>query len=128
MQSSQGGDAPTDDNLARLRSSTARTVRRCRWKQVRFGTMKAPSNGVGQPTTVTPNMLAALCNKLVDSPCMRLKDMVTFLRKEFDADVTRSSVSRAIKSVDYTKEITRDVAKERNPDLKSRPYIRQIIL
>ncbi|RFU72915.1 transposase [Trichoderma arundinaceum] len=87
-----GGDAPTDENLARISSSTARTVRRRRSNQVRFGTTKAPSNGVGRPRTITPNMLAALCDKLVDSPCMRLKDMVAFLRKEFGADVTRFSI------------------------------------
>lgn len=114
----EGGDAPTDENIARISSSTARTVRRRRSNLVRFGTTKAPSNGVGRPRAVTPNMLAALRDRLVDSPCMRLKDMVAFLRKEFDAEVTRFSVSRALESIGYTK-VTRNVARERNPDLRA---------
>lgn len=64
-------------------------------------------------------MLAALYNKLIDSLYMRLKDMVVFLCKEFNADVTCFSVSKALKSVDYIKKVTWNIAKERNPDLRA---------
>ncbi|RFU78212.1 reverse transcriptase [Trichoderma arundinaceum] len=61
----EGSDIPTDHNLARINSSTARTVRRRRSNQVRFGAAEAPSNSVGLSRTVTPNMLAALSDELV---------------------------------------------------------------
>jgi hypothetical protein len=50
---------------------------------------------------------------------MRLRDMVAFLRKEFNAHVTRFSESKALKSIGYIKKVSRNVAKERNPDLRA---------
>lgn len=47
-------------------------------------------------------MLTALCDKLAIVPCMRLKDMVTFLRGEFEVELTRFSIRGrwpALKSV-----------------------------
>lgn len=94
----EGSDAPTDDNIAKISSSTARTVHRRQLNQIHFRITKAPSNGAGRARTITPNILAALRNELVDSPYMRLKDIIAFLRKEFNANVTHFSVSRALEA------------------------------
>lgn len=115
----RGGNAPTDEDIAKIAASTTRTVRRNRSNLFRFGTTRAPSNGAGRPKTITPNMLTALRDQLVLNPCMRQRDMVAFLLKEFDVHVTRYSVSRALKSAGYTKKVTRTIAKERNPDLRA---------
>ena len=61
-----------------------------------FGSTKAPSNGAGRPKTITPPVLTALYDLLALNPCMRLEDMAAFLGKEFDVDVTRFSISRAL--------------------------------
>lgn len=56
-------------------------------------------------------------NSLVIHVCDR--DMVQFLRSNFDVQVSRFSVSRALKSEQYTKKVTRNVAKEWNADLRA---------
>jgi hypothetical protein len=63
-------------------------------------------------------MLTALCDKLAILPYMRLEDMVDFLRGEFEVEVTRFSIRRALKDVDWSKKATQNVAQERNPDLR----------
>jgi transposase len=55
-------------------------------------------------------MLTALCDKLAIVPCMRLKDIVTFLRSEFEVEVTRFSIRRALKDVDWSKKATQNIA------------------
>lgn len=44
-------------------------------------------------------MLTALYDKLLFVPCVRLEDMVTFLRGEFEVEVSRFSIRRALKDV-----------------------------
>jgi len=42
-------------------------------------------------------MLTALYDKLAIDPCMRLKDMVAFLYGEFEVDINRFSIRRALR-------------------------------
>lgn len=104
---------------------TTRTVRRVRSNVLFFGSTKALSNGAGRTKTVAPPMLAALYDELSVNPCMHLEDMVSFLRKEFDADVTRFSISRALKEAKWSKKRTQNVVRERNPDLRDE-YMHEI--
>ena len=62
-------------------------------------------------------MLIALCDKLAIDPCMRLKDMVVFLHGEFEVDVNRFSIRRALKDISWSKKATQNIAQERNQDL-----------
>jgi len=55
-------------------------------------------------------MLTALCDKLAITPCMRLEDMVAFLRGEFEVKVTRFSIRRVLKDVDWSKKATQNIA------------------
>jgi len=106
----QGDQGPTDDQTAKIAYCSARAIRRHRQNVLLFGSTKAPSNGAGRPKTITPPMLTALCDKLAIVPCMRLKDMVTFLRGEFEVEVTRFSIRRALKDVDWSKKATQNIA------------------
>jgi hypothetical protein len=63
-------------------------------------------------------MLTALCDELAIVPCMRLKDMVTFLRGEFEVELTRFSIRRALQDVGWSKKATQNIAQERNLDLR----------
>lgn len=49
---------------------------------------------------------------------MRLEDMVTFLRGEFEVEVSRFSIRRALKDFDWSKKATQNIAQERNLDLR----------
>jgi transposase len=49
---------------------------------------------------------------------MPLEDMVTFLRGEFEIEVSRFSIRRALKDVHWSKKATQNIAQERNPDLR----------
>src|SRR6516162_10157123 len=114
----QGDQGPTDDQTAKIARCSTRSIRRHRQNHLTFGSTKAPSNGAGRPKTITPSMLTALCDKLAILPCMRLEDMVDFLRGEFEVEVTRFSIRRALKDVDWSKKATQNVAQERNQDLR----------
>lgn len=56
---------------------------------------------------------------------MRLGDMAVVLGKEFDADVIRFSIRRALKDPKWSKKVTQNVARERNPDLRDE-YVHKI--
>ena len=63
-------------------------------------------------------MLEALCEHLLEKPELYLEEMVVFLWDEFDVLVSTSSISRALKSICWSKKAARRVAQERNPDLR----------
>jgi hypothetical protein len=44
-----------------------------------FSSTKAPSNGVGRPRSITPSMLDALCEHLLEDPRLYQHEMVDFL-------------------------------------------------
>jgi DDE superfamily endonuclease len=56
---------------------------------------------------------------------MRLSDIATFLWKEFDVDVIRFSIRRALKDSKWSKKVIQNVARERNPDLRDE-YMHEI--
>lgn len=49
-----------------------------------FGSTKAPSNGVGRPRSITPPMLDALCEYLLEKPNLYRDEIVLFLLDEFN--------------------------------------------
>lgn len=83
-----------------------------------FGSTRAPFNGAGRPRLITSVMLDALSEKLLEKPGMYQDEMVVFLYDEFDVLVNVSAVSRALKSIGWTKKASRQIAKERNADLR----------
>jgi transposase len=106
-------------------ATIARTVRcsTCSVQKIRsnlqcFGTTKAPPNGVGRRRTITPPMLSALLEQLIEKPKLYQDEMVIFLYDEFDVLVTTPSISRALASAGWSKKAVRCVAKEGNADLR----------
>lgn len=83
-----------------------------------FGSTKAPSNGVGRPRSITPPMLDALCEYLLEKPNLYRDEMVLFVLDDFNTHVTPSSIGSALKSRGWTKKTIRRIAKGRNADLR----------
>jgi hypothetical protein len=63
-------------------------------------------------------MRHALCEHLLEKPGQYLDEMVLFLWDEFEVSVSTSAVSRALKSIGWSKKTCRRIAKGRNPDLR----------
>jgi transposase len=97
---------------------STRTIHRLRSNIRAFGSTKAPPNGVGRPRSVTPPMLDALCQYLLEKPGLYRDEMVLFLWDEFEVLVTVSSIGRALASIGWTKKTIRRIAKGRNADLR----------
>ncbi|CEJ62928.1 Putative Transposase [Penicillium brasilianum] len=83
-----------------------------------FGNVKAPQTRVGRRRTVTPSMLEALCDHLLEKPGLYVDEMAIFLWDEFRVQVTNSSLKRALASVGWSKKVARQRAKEQNADLR----------
>ena len=83
-----------------------------------FGTTKAPSNRVGRPRCITPPMLKALREYLLDKPERYLDELAILLADDFDVLITPVSISRALASMGWSKKSSRRIAKERNADLR----------
>jgi transposase len=83
-----------------------------------FGNVRAPPTRVGRRPTVTPSMIEALCDRLLEKPGLYLDEMAIFLWDEFRVQVTNSSLKRALASVGWSKKVARQKAKEHNADLR----------
>lgn len=63
-------------------------------------------------------MLSALCDHLFEKPDLYQDEMVLFLWDEFRVLVTVHSIGRALKSINWSKKKSRQIAKQRNTDLQ----------
>ena len=97
---------------------TDRAVRRIRSNMRHFSCTKAPANGIGRPRRMTPLMLDALREKLIEKPGMYLDEMSIFLYDEFHILVKTSTISRALSRIGWSKKEARQEARERNADLR----------
>ena len=66
---------------------------------------------------ITPTKLDTLCGLLVDKPDLYLDEMVDFLWDEFRVLVSTVIISRALRSIGWSKKVARQIAKERTTDL-----------
>jgi transposase len=108
----------TPTQMAEVAGCSERSTRAIRSNLQFFGTTKAPPNGVGRPRSITPPMLEALCEHLVEKPDLYQDEMVVFLWDEFQILVTTFSIGRALASIGWSKKAARRVAKEQNVDLR----------
>ncbi|KAK8036601.1 hypothetical protein PG991_001738 [Apiospora marii] len=111
------GGCKTDTIVETVRCSP-RAVQRIRSKLRCFGTTRAPPNGVGRRRIITPPMLKALLDHLVEKPETYQDEMAVYLFDEFDVEVTVPCISRALASAGWSKKVSRRVAQERNKDLR----------
>lgn len=108
----------TTPQMANVAGCSERSIRHIRSNLRCFGTTRAPFNGVGQPRSITPLMLRALCEHLLEKPELYQDEMALFLWDEFEVYATVHSIGRALASVSWSKKAVRRVAKERNADLR----------
>ncbi|CRG92909.1 hypothetical protein PISL3812_09987 [Talaromyces islandicus] len=85
----------------------------------KFGSPRAPSMRPGPKRVITPLILEALCDHLLEKPALYLDEMAVFLWDEFNIYVTISTISKALTSIGWSKKTARQKAKERNRDLRN---------
>ena len=90
-----------------------------------YGAPQAPRNSGGRKRSITPVMLDALCEHLLEKPGLYQSEMILFLLDEFDVLVTASSIGRALRSRSWTKKQIRCIVNELNADLHNH-YLYQI--
>jgi transposase len=83
-----------------------------------FNSTRAPPNGVGRPRSITPLMLGALCDHLLEKPGLYQEEMAVFLWDEFDVLVSTFSISRSLKAAGWSKKAARQIAREQNVELR----------
>jgi transposase len=106
-------------DMAAVAGCSDRSIRAIATNLRLFGRTKAPANGAaGRRRRITPPMLDALREVLLEEPGLYQDEMAVFLYDEFNVLVTTSTISRALKSIGWTKKTTRHIAKERNADLR----------
>ncbi|KAJ5434405.1 hypothetical protein N7491_005000 [Penicillium cf. griseofulvum] len=99
--------------IAQAAGCNKSTISRISSNTKMFGSVKAPPNKGGRPRSITPVILEALCDHLIEKPALYLDEM-----DEFALQATKSSVSRALKSKGWSKKTARVKARERNLDLR----------
>lgn len=104
--------------MARAAGCNRRTILRISSNIKIFGSAKAPPNKGGRPRSVTPVMLEALCEHLIEKPNLYLHEMAIFLWDEFAIQAATSSISRVLASKGWSKKTVRVKARERNQDLR----------
>lgn len=108
----------TSPQMAHAAGCSKQSILHIRSNLTVFGKVRAPRNGVGRPRSITPSMLEALCEHLMEKPTLYQDEMALFLWDEFGKHVTIQSISRALASVGWSKKAARQIAKERNADLR----------
>jgi hypothetical protein len=94
--------------MADAAGCSVRAVKYIRSNLRAFGSVEAPWNGGGRPRSITPVMLEALREHLVEKPDRYLDKMAVFLLDEFGM----------LKSAGWSKTACRRVASGRNADLR----------
>lgn len=77
-----------------------------------FGDVRAPLIPGGRPPVITPLILEALCDHLLEKPDLYLDEMAEFLYDEFDVSVSTYTISRALRSHGWSKKVARRIARE----------------
>jgi hypothetical protein len=72
----------------------------------------------GDYMSITLFMLDALCHKLTNVPWLHREEMVSFLRDEYEVEVSTSSITRAMQSRRWSKKVTCRVARQRKSVLR----------
>ncbi|KAJ5733744.1 hypothetical protein N7493_002530 [Penicillium malachiteum] len=93
----------TTSQIADAAGCSARSITTIRTNLRQFGDTRAPPIRAGRPRSITPPMLEALCDHLLEKPGLYLDEMALFL---------------ALISKKRSKKTSRQKARERNADLR----------
>lgn len=92
----------TKKQIADAVGCSERTVPRIRSNLRLFGTTKAPTSRVGRHRKIPPFAKEALLEHLTKEPDMLRSEMISFLRDEFEVDVSPSTITRLLKDADQS--------------------------
>ncbi|KAK1838707.1 hypothetical protein CCHR01_18675 [Colletotrichum chrysophilum] len=87
----------TNAEIATAARCSTHAVQRIRQRPDYFAATRAPPNGAGRPRDITPPMLSALCERLLEKPAIHLEEMKVFLSNKVDKSVTASTTSRTLR-------------------------------
>jgi hypothetical protein len=85
--------------MANVAGCSDRTIRNIDTNMRLFSNTRAPANGAGRPRLITPSMLAALYNCLLEKPGLFRDEIAVFLYDKFNVLVSVHSISRALASI-----------------------------
>jgi transposase len=88
----------TRSQMAETAECSEQTIKNIRRNLRLFGHVYAPPTRIGRRRSITPPMIEALCDHLLEKPGLYLEEMVIFLWDEFQTLVTTSSIRRALVS------------------------------
>jgi transposase len=108
----------TAGQMATNAGCSERSIKAIKSNLRHFSSTRAPPNGVGRPRSVTPLMLGALCDHLLEKPGLYQEEMAVFLWDEFNVLVSTFSISRSLKAAGWLKKAARQIAKEQNAELR----------
>jgi transposase len=89
----------TTTQMAAVAGCSKRSIKAIRSNLRHFNSTKAPANGGGRRQSITPPMLGALYNYLLEKPGLYQEEIAVFLWDEFDVQVSTHSISRALKDI-----------------------------
>ena len=96
--------------MAKLAQCSERSIKAIRVNVRCFSATNAPRNRGGRRRSLTPSMLDALRERLLEKPSLYLNELMVFIHDEFNVLVTESTISRALKSIRWSKKKARQVA------------------
>lgn len=102
-----------NSQIADAAECSQRSSRNVRSHLRMFGGESPPMHPGGRPPSITPPMLEALLEHLVEKPSLYLDEMAVFLQHEFDIAVSPSSIERTLSSAGWTKKTARNRARTR---------------
>jgi transposase len=105
-------------DMATVAGCSERTIRSIATNLRLYGKTRAPSNGADRRRIITPVMVDALREYLLEKPGQYGDELALFLYDEFQVLVSTSSISRVLSSIGWTKKTIRHVPQERNVDLR----------
>lgn len=86
-------------DMANIAGCSDRTIRNIASNLRVYSKTRAPANGAGRRRRITPPILDALCDRLLEKPGLYRDEIAVFLYDEFDVLVSLSGISRALKSI-----------------------------
>lgn len=107
----------THTQIAEAAGCHPSTIRRHASNMNLFGSVKAPAIKGGRSRSLSPVMIKALCDHLLEKPHLYLDEMAVFLWDEFNVQIATSTISRSLKREGWSKKTAKHTARERNADL-----------
>ena len=107
----------TLSGMAKALSCSIPTIVRVRDDMDRDGTAEPARRCHGRVSLITDRIRIRLREYLSEHPETYLEEMRALLLNEFDVLVSTSTISRSLRSMQWSKKLNRRRAKEQNPDL-----------